>query len=192
MTNVTRVLVGLGNPGDLFDFTRHNIGFMVMDRMSALAGAPFQRVDHLHGDVCRYADALIVKPHIGMNDSGKCVRAVLDQYGLDLGSLLIAYDDVSLPQGKMRFRFAGSAGGHHGIESTIEELGKKTDFHKLKVGCGPDPLGAERKKYVLAKLDAATREHFNRIVEAAAEACIFWLANDSQKCASKFNSLMVA
>lgn len=193
MSDRFRVLVGLGNPGERFEYTRHNVGFMVVETLAQRASVSFENDPELHSAVCRPSpDLVLVKPATGMNDSGLAVSAVLDRFSASPDCLLVVFDDVSLPTGKMRFKFDGGAGGHHGIESIIEHLGGRRDFHRLKVAVGPDPGGAKRIDYVLEQLRDTARENLERIVAVSSDACAFWLDSDTPASASRFNGVTVA
>jgi PTH1 family peptidyl-tRNA hydrolase len=185
-----KVLVGLGNPGPEFLWTRHNAGYDVMDELALRLDATFSLDSELNALVARPdATTLIVKPQTGMNDSGATVKAIVEKLGVAPANVAIVYDDVSLPIGKLRFATKGGAGGHHGIESTIRELGGVTTFTRVRVAVGPDPGGAERFKFVLAPLAPELRDLYRRVVETSAEACQLWLAATADACMCRFNGL---
>lgn len=177
--SVQNVILGLGNPGPEFEHTRHNAGF---DVLRTLGG----NIDSRH-----YADqkadvalinngerlAALARPTTGMNSSGEAAKALLEHFRLPSPALLVVYDDVSLPMGRLRFQHNGGAGGHHGVESTIEQLGGSKEFDRLKIGVGPDPGGASRYQFVLTAMSEAEQELFMKVREAAAEAIKLWLSN---------------
>jgi len=186
---VQNVIVGLGNPGPQFETTRHNAGF---DVMRSLAGA----AQFVH-DQTSQADVHIVEiagksvclacPTTGMNSSGEAAKALLEQFSLPSSALLLIYDDVSLPMGRLRFQHNGGAGGHHGIESTIEQLGGSKEFDRLKVGVGPDPGGATRYQFVLAPMTNDELEFFGRVRAASVDAVKIWLESGIDAAMSKIN-----
>jgi peptidyl-tRNA hydrolase, PTH1 family len=188
-----KVIVGLGNPGLDYYFTRHNAGFAVVDeigRVDGSLGASFANKKNLFCDMSKIAlsgdEIILVKPITYMNDSGKSVQAVLNWYKLASSDLLVVHDDVSLPLGRIRVQAKGGAGGQHGVESIIQQLGGQ-DFDRVKVGVGPDPGGDIRGKYVL-QVEPNT-DLYKRSIKQAAEAAVFWLQNGAVDAANKFNGI---
>ena len=138
---ISHIVVGLGNPGAQYLHTRHNAGFLAIDYICKKYGATVNKSAHkgLVGEAnVAGKRVLLVKPQTFMNLSGECVRAVLDFYKISPDNLIIIYDDISLPVGRLRVRRDGSAGGHNGIKSILEHLGTKT-FPRIKVGVGEKP-----------------------------------------------------
>lgn len=135
------VIVGLGNPGRQYEETRHNVGFMLLDRLAAASGASFQPAPRWQAHLAKLPDGtLLVKPQTFMNLSGRAVRAILAFHKWPAESMLVVQDDVALAPGSLRFREQGSAGGHNGIKSLIEHLGTQA-FPRLKIGIGPSQPG---------------------------------------------------
>ena len=138
---ISHVVVGLGNPGAQYLHTRHNAGFLAIDCICKKYGATVNKSAHkgLVGEaVIAGKRVILVKPQTFMNLSGECVRAVLDFYKISPDNLIVIYDDISLPVGRLRVRRDGSAGGHNGIKSILEHLGTKT-FPRIKIGVGEKP-----------------------------------------------------
>ncbi|MGM9631632.1 MAG: aminoacyl-tRNA hydrolase [Eubacteriales bacterium] len=138
---ISHVVVGLGNPGAEYLHTRHNAGFLAIDCICRKYGATVNRSSHkgLLGEAnIAGKRVILVKPQTFMNLSGECVRAVLDFYKISPDNLIVIYDDISLPVGRLRVRRDGSAGGHNGIKSIIEHLGTQT-FPRIKIGVGEKP-----------------------------------------------------
>jgi len=137
-----KLIVGLGNIGDKYVFTRHNAGFMLADSIALNEGLNFKENSKLKCLLTNYKtpteDYLIIKPTTFMNLSGEAVRAVSDYYKIKTEDILIVFDDISLELGKIRFRGNGSDGGHNGIKSVIQHMGTK-DIARLKIGIGPQP-----------------------------------------------------
>jgi len=137
-----KLVVGLGNVGNKYTFTRHNVGFMLADSIALNNGLTFRENPRLKCFMANLRngidDYLIIKPTTFMNLSGEAVRAVMDYYKIPVNDILIVYDDLILELGKMRFRPNGSDGGHNGIKSVIQHLGTK-DVARLKIGIGPQP-----------------------------------------------------
>jgi len=158
-----QLLVGLGNPGSKYAATRHNVGFVALERLAGAGGAVFRQQPKLHGllaEVGQGATRLrLLMPQTYMNDSGRSIRAALDWFGLEPSQLLVVVDDMDLPLGKLRLRATGSAGGHNGLRSTISHLGTQ-DFPRLRIGIGaPAHDPAERRArtvgHVLGRFSAA-------------------------------------
>lgn len=137
-----KLIVGLGNFEDKYIFTRHNVGFMVVDFFVRLNNQTFKNEKKLKSAVAKFnfnsEDIVLIKPLTYMNLSGEAVVAVMNFYKIDIKDILIIYDDISIDLGKVRFRSAGSDGGHNGIKSIIKLLGTQ-NFDRLKIGIGPQP-----------------------------------------------------
>ncbi len=137
-----KLIVGLGNIGSKYTFTRHNVGFMLADSIALNNNLNFRENSRLKCLMTNLRngvdDYLIIKPTTFMNLSGEAVRAVMDYYKIPIEDILIVYDDLSLELGKIRFRANGSDGGHNGIKSVIQHLGAK-NVARLKIGIGPQP-----------------------------------------------------
>ncbi|KKJ01315.1 aminoacyl-tRNA hydrolase [Prochlorothrix hollandica] len=152
------LLVGLGNPGAQYDRTRHNIGFEVVDTLSqrwGVACAPQKKFQGAYGEgfATGCGKVRLLKPSTFMNQSGQSIRSVLDWYKLAPEQVLIIYDDMDLPLGRLRLRLSGSAGGHNGMKSAIAHLGTQ-QFPRLRVGIGTPRRGdrkAETVSHVLGK-----------------------------------------
>lgn len=131
-----KLIAGLGNPGPSYAATRHNVGFMLLDRMALAQGAAFQSMPKWQAHMSKLPDGTwLIKPQTFMNLSGRALQQVMAYYKLEPSDLLVVYDDVSLPLGTLRFRQKGSAGGHNGIKSIIQHLGTQ-EFPRLKIGIG--------------------------------------------------------
>ena len=144
-----QLLVGLGNPGPKYVGTRHNVGFMALERLAAEAAVTFRQQSRLHGllaDIGQGQSRLrLLMPQTFMNDSGRAIRAALDWFSLQPSQLLVVVDDMDLPLGRLRLRAKGGAGGHNGLRSTISHLGTQ-DFCRLRIGIGaPADNPADRK-----------------------------------------------
>ena len=139
-----RLIVGLGNPGKEYRDTRHNVGFMILDRLAARERAEFRTEKHWQAEVARTGDTLLCKPLTYMNLSGEAARAIGQFYKIEPAQTLVVLDDMALPLGKLRLRESGSAGGHNGLQSLIDCLGTQA-IPRLRVGIGAAP-GADRTK----------------------------------------------
>lgn len=160
-----QLLVGLGNPGDRYADTRHNVGFMVLERLAKAAGASFRPQARLQGQLAEIGSGeqrlRLLMPQTFMNESGRAIRATLDWYRLNPEQLLVLVDDMDLPLGRLRLRASGSAGGHNGLRSAIQQLGTQ-DFPRLRIGIGaPAENSQERRErtvsHVLGRFSAEER-----------------------------------
>lgn len=173
-----RLIVGLGNPGPKYDRTRHNIGFEIVDALAkSFPGVSLTANKRFQGEVGEFRSGgdsstkrlsqrvALIKPTTFMNNSGQAVRAVLDWYKLDAGSVLVVYDDMDLPTGKLRMRLSGGAGGHNGMKSIISHLGTK-EFPRLRVGIGSTEKGEERDRAVVSHVLGRFAPEDRKIVDA--------------------------
>lgn len=169
------IIFGLGNPGRNYVNTRHNIGFMVVDELARRSGetTPRKRFQSEVIDT-RLAGGkvILVRPQTFMNKSGHAVREVMNWYRSDPESVLIVVDDLDLPYGQLRLRSGGSAGGHNGLKSIIEQTGKK-EIPRLRIGIGRGPNQA--KAHVLSNFAPDEQQHLSQLVDAAADAAELWL-----------------
>ena len=188
---VDRVVVGLGNPGEGYAATRHNVGFQVASRLAKRARAEFatkaadSRIAEGSIDGVRVA---IARPQTFMNDSGRAVRKLLDRYRIQPSELLVVFDDVDLPLGKMRLREKGGSGTHNGMRSIVSAIGE--DFPRLRVGVAPaDPLLeiGDLVQYVLDPFEADERAAAETSLTRAAEAAEVALREGIQPAMTKFN-----
>jgi len=183
-----KIVVGLGNPGDQYAKTRHNVGWMVLDRIADRAGwaNKGQTRDASAIAMGRYRglDLMIVKPLTWMNESGLAVRKVLARQHAPLDDLLVVVDDFALPFGKLRFREGGGPGGHNGLRSIIDELSNE-GFSRLRVGIGtPDRAFVD---HVLAPFEPDERQRLPALLDAAADAVEEWARHGTSKAANRFN-----
>ncbi len=184
-----KLVVGLGNPGDRYAKTRHNIGWMVVDRLADVAGwAGRGRTRDASAIVTgrfRSLDLTLAKPLTYMNDSGIAVRKLLAREHVALPDLLVVADDFALPFGKLRFREGGGAGGHNGLRSIIAELGSEK-FSRLRVGIGEPDRGAT--DHVLSTFAPDERQRLDELLDAAADAVETWAREGTSKAANRFNT----
>lgn len=165
-----QLIVGLGNPGRQYEDTRHNIGFMVLDRLAAASGAVFQSSPKWQCHLAKLPESgtLLLKPQTFMNLSGRAIRQVLAFHKWPPESMLVIYDDAALPLGRLRFREKGSAGGHNGIKSIIEHLGTDS-FPRLKIGIGESQPG-NMTGHVLGKFSPDERPLVENTLATALDA----------------------
>lgn len=163
-----RLIAGLGNPGREYENTRHNAGFMIVDRLAARLGAKFANERKFEGQLAKAGELFLLKPQTYMNLSGRSVAAVCRFYQIKPGEMLVVYDDVALPEGRLRLRERGSAGGHNGMRSIIACLGTD-EFPRLRFGVGASEVTG-LAGHVLGAFDAGGREDLDKSLENAAEA----------------------
>ncbi len=183
-----KLLVGLGNPGRKYADTRHNVGFMVLDRLAQRLGVSFEKQKKLNAEWSRDSELFLVKPRTFMNESGRSVRAAMQFYKISWEQLLIVYDDVDLPLGSIRMRPGGGAGGHNGMRSIISAVG--TDrFARLRVGIGrpggqtsPGAVG-----HVLGKFSASERSELEKCLDTAVLAVTHVRNHGLQAAMNVFN-----
>ncbi len=187
-----KVVVGLGNPGQQYAGTRHNVGWLVMDQLAERAGWTGRGRQRDNSNVVggryRSLDLTLVKPLTYMNDSGLAVRKVLAREHAPLSDILVVADDFALPFGKLRFREGGSHGGHNGLRSIIDELGTEK-YSRLRVGIG-DPVRNGRD-HVLSKFAPDETQRLGELLDAAADAVEAWARDGTSKAANRFNTFQL-
>jgi PTH1 family peptidyl-tRNA hydrolase len=150
-----KFIVGLGNPGDKYLNTRHNFGFRAVDRVVSLEQLAWKNWNDMASVVFyerNFRKILLAKPQTFMNNSGFPIKAILQYYKIKSEEMLVVYDDFSIPVGEFRFRANGSAGGHNGISSIIEQTGTE-NFPRLKLGIGPLPKFSKTPDFVLSNFN---------------------------------------
>jgi PTH1 family peptidyl-tRNA hydrolase len=189
--NAVKVIIGLGNPGKKYEDTRHNVGFMAIDKISEKSGIPVHqgKFRALIGEGRIGTEkVLLVKPQTYMNLSGESVAEVLKFYKLTPDDVLVIYDDLDLPTGQLRLRIKGSAGGHNGIKSLIQHMGTQ-EFKRIRVGIGRPEPGRSVSDYVLQAFSASEKPAIDKAVENAADAAVMWMKEPFLEVMNHFNSL---
>lgn len=179
-----KALIGLGNPEVKYKNTRHNIGFMVMDKI--LEKNKVALVDKFQSFFGKSDDILYVLPKTYMNLSGRAVVEVMNFYKLSARDIIVICDDTSLPLGTLRFRKDGSHGGHNGLKSIINLIGT-SDFDRLKVGIGPIPEHIPIENFVLGNFSDFEKEKLQKVTELATEAILDYLKLDFTTIQNKYN-----
>lgn len=184
-----KLIIGLGNVGDKYVFTRHNVGFMVLDRLAARENFTFREDKKLKSFIAKVRLAgeefLLIKPTTFMNLSGEALRATVDYYKINVDDILVIYDDLSLDLGRIRFRANGSDGGHNGIKSIIQHLGGNK-FARLKVGIGPQPpISAEH--FVLQNFSKEQLETLKTVLDTSIDAAMCYFKDGIEKAQNRFN-----
>lgn len=184
------LIVCLGNPGDKYEGTRHNVGFMVADELGNRGNFPIQRLKYralTQTATIGGCSALVMKPVTFMNLSGESVGEAARFYKIPADHVLVVSDDVSLPVGKLRIRTGGSAGGHNGLKNIIQHLG--TDqFPRVKVGVGQKPHpDYDMADWVLGKFQGEDKKAIDAAVSRAADAVECYLKEGATKAMNRFN-----
>lgn len=184
-----KAIIGLGNIGDQYQNTRHNVGFEVITLLSReLAPHKAVKSRNSESEIVTYQDSsiVLVKPTTLMNGSGLAVREILESNGSLPSELLVIVDDFNLPLGSIRFRSSGSAGGHNGLESIIEET-ETEDFARLRLGIGPLPDDIDKVDFVLGRFSKVEQSQLDKMLGIAAEAVIFALGHGLSEAMAKYN-----
>jgi len=186
-----KLIVGLGNPGKAYAHNRHNVGFRCLSYFARRHSIPFDRRQCRArisvGEVVG-SKLLLAKPQIFVNISGEVVGCLVEKYDVPLSNLLVIYDDLDLPLGKVRIRQSGGSGGHKGMKSIISTLGSE-DFPRIRVGIGRPAQDAEDAivSYVLGDLTAQEEEVIRSAIITVAEAIDCFLTQGIRAAMDKFN-----
>jgi len=194
MTENTFLIVGLGNPGREYKDNRHNVGFMLVDRLTVRLGARMSRVQAkaLVASVNYEGNKIILaKPQTYMNLSGQSIQGLARFYKLPLENMIVAHDDLDLPFGTIRIRPGGGPGGQKGVASTIERLGTK-EFRRLRIGIGRPPGRMDPAAYVLQDFSKADQPVLSEILDQAADAALEFVMNGLDSAMNKFNGEVLA
>ena len=183
------LIVGLGNPGEAYAKTRHNLGFMLIDKLAGDEGIAVKRREcqslvgqgQIEGTVTR-----LVKPQTFMNLSGHAVSCLLAKSELDVNQLVVISDDLALPLGKIRIRERGSAGGHNGLKSIIAEVGTN-EFVRLRIGIQPDHPISDAKRFVLDQFSATERPLVEETLAQSVQAVRTIIRDGALKAMMEFN-----
>jgi len=184
------LIVGLGNPGADYAKTRHNAGFLLVEKLAVQWKANWANERKFSARVARGEKNgkkfLLAEPQTFMNLSGETVGALVKFYQLPLAQLIVAVDDADLPLGEIRLRPSGSSGGHHGLESIEQHLGSR-EFARLRIGIGRRDGTREITNFVLGKFEAAENAVLEKVLERAVGQIECWLDAGLQKAMSQFN-----
>ena len=185
----TYLIAGLGNPGRQYKNTRHNVGFMLMDRLAGRLEVDFTRME-LKALVTRtkYREKrlILAKPQTFMNSSGGAVGSLLRYYKVPLANLLVAYDEVDLDLGTLRLRPDGGAGGHKGMASIIKNLGTQ-EFSRLRLGIGRPPGRKAAADYVLRDFTQTEREIQSEVLDRAVDAVLAFVLEGVDAAMNRYN-----
>jgi PTH1 family peptidyl-tRNA hydrolase len=185
---IVRLVAGLGNPGSRFVGTRHNIGYRVVDELASRRAARLDR-EECKALVGTTGDLLLAKPLTYMNRSGYALRCLVDRYAIEPAEVLVIYDEVHLPLGRLRLRRNGEPAGHRGMESIVQNL-RTTEIPRLRLGVGPqdrDLPGEQLVDYVLGAFAADESVDADAMVGRAADAAEAWLDKGVDEAMNLFN-----
>ena len=184
-----KLIIGLGNPGEKYEKTRHNIGFEVIEECSSRFGIDInhQKFKSVYGfKMVDGEKVFLLKPLTYMNLSGEAVRPFIDYYKIDIEDIVVVYDDHDLPPGKIRLREKGGHGGHNGIKSLIAQLGTEK-FKRIRVGIGRPPSAMLVPNYVLGTFTGEEKQLVAEAITYSTNACEAWLKDNFLKVMSQFN-----
>ena len=184
----THLVLGLGNPGAEYRYTRHNAGFFVIEELARRAGVRL-RAGECNCLLAQHEATLPALPQTYMNRSGYAARCLMEKHGFAPERVLVVLDEVALPLGKLRMRPSGSPGGHRGLESVIEYL-QSDQVPRLRLGIRPGdaaPAGDALVEFVLGAFTAEEREPLEAMVQRAADSCELWLSEGTQAAMARFN-----
>ena len=183
------LIVGLGNPGPEYEFTAHNLGFLVIDRVADRNKMKVTRKDSMalvgNGSIAG-KPVLLAKPQTFMNVSGPSVKGLLTKHELQPGQLLLVYDELDLPWQSLRIRPSGSAGGHHGVDSVIRSIGS-TDFPRVRLGIHGGSRDRDGAKIVLSGFKRGQKQELDELLDYSAQAVESIIAEGVEKSMTKFN-----
>ncbi|MCK4912448.1 MAG: aminoacyl-tRNA hydrolase [Candidatus Omnitrophica bacterium] len=184
-----KIIFGLGNPGQQYKNNRHNVGYKVLDNLASSKNLEFKRSFRTSSYITKNKDfenwTFFIKPRTFMNNSGLCVKKVLNKYKVKFSDILIIYDDSDLPLGKIRFRAGGSCAGHRGMTSIVSVLGSE-DINRLRIGIG-NSQNQELSDYVLSDFSKTERETLGSTIQDAASASLEWVNEGIDFSMQKYN-----
>jgi PTH1 family peptidyl-tRNA hydrolase len=184
------LIVGLGNPGAEYAKTRHNAGFLVVEKLAARWRVEWSAEKKFRSQIAKSERegkrVLLCKPHTFMNLSGEAVAAVAGYYNVPRNQVVVVLDDADLPLGEIRFRPHGGTGGHHGLESIEQHLGSK-DYARLRVGIGRKDGAREISGHVLGRFGADEAALLQKVLTVACDQLECWLDAGIQKAMTRFN-----
>lgn len=186
-----KLIVGLGNPGKEYEKTRHNAGFMVMDKIADTLHVDIQ-TKKFQALICNTKidgeSVILMKPLTYMNESGQAVIQAVNFYHIDVEDILVIHDDMDLPTGSCRIRKNGSAGGQKGMKSIISHLGT-TDIARIRIGVGHSTKGNHDlvPDWVLSPVPKSEKEDFDNAIDSGAKASIAWITQSMDKVMNQYN-----
>lgn len=184
-----KLIVGLGNPGKQYKNTRHNIGYLMLDELAKRENVKFSKKMKFKGQfiqtIIKNEQVILLKPITFMNLSGQSVQLVKKFYNINDEDILVIYDDLDLPTGKIRFKQKGSSGGHKGIKSIISCINSQ-DFHRLKIGIDRDD-NIPVVDYVVGKFTKDQIDNIAKVIDISLDALDNWISNEITFVMNKYN-----
>jgi len=186
-----KIIVGLGNPGKKFEKTRHNLGFMVLDKFSRKNKFPkFKMEKEFLAEISEKKigkeKIILVKPQTFMNSSGKSVKLLTRTFNFEPKNLFVIHDDLDIPFGKIKISFGRGSAGHKGVQSIIDELGAK-DFVRFRIGIGKKEVGIRKKEFVLEKFSKKEEKILKKVIELIYQAIEMAIREGVERAMSEFN-----
>jgi PTH1 family peptidyl-tRNA hydrolase len=183
------IIVGLGNPGRDYQTTRHNIGFLAVDRLAEKLGIGINKNKFkalVGSGIVSGQKVMLVKPQTYMNNSGQALREILSFYKIKPENMLVIYDDIDIPLGAMRIRKKGSSGTHNGMKSIIYQL-QTDDFPRIRIGTGRDD-NMDLVDFVLGSFSDEEKDEVDRILDQAVEAALCWMEKGIDLAMNRYNT----
>lgn len=191
MSSRIELIVGLGNPGQKYERTRHNAGFWFIDELVRRTGATLKLENRFHGELCKTRidgeEVWLLKPLTFMNRSGQSVGALARFYKIPPENILVAHDELDLPPGTIRLKKGGGHGGHNGLRDLVSQLGTR-EFMRLRVGIGHPGHSSEVTNYVLGKAPQAEQTLMEQAIETALDELPTIVAGEHQKAMNRLHS----
>lgn len=188
-----KLIAGLGNPGVEYSYSRHNIGFLVLDALARMADIEINRGkfdSHLGRGMISGDPVILAKPQTFMNLSGVAVGKLARYFGIGAEEILVVHDDMDFPAGDVRIKMGGGAGGHKGLLSIIDHLGG-ADFARIRVGIGRPPAGEMAEGYVLERFSESEMETVTHAIESACDALFEVVSSGVQAAMNKCNTRII-
>ncbi|MBQ8165349.1 MAG: aminoacyl-tRNA hydrolase [Clostridia bacterium] len=193
LTQEVWIIAGLGNPGPEYEDTRHNCGYLAIDRLSGKLGIQINKrkfkAEYGEGKIDingKESKVVLLKPFTYMNNSGESVEQAVNWYKTDAAHLIVVYDDIDLAPGFIRVRPKGSAGSHNGMKSVIKHIAEE-NFPRVRVGIGKKPEKMDLADYVLGHFGKDDKAVMNKAFDAAADAVVCIIKNGAEKAMSEYN-----
>lgn len=192
MSSTVQLIAGLGNPGDQYEQTRHNAGFMFVDALARQHGGSFQSEAKFFGQSCRIRlggqELWLLKPMTFMNRSGQAIAALARFYKIPPEAILLAHDELDLPPGDIRLKIGGGHGGHNGLRDTISQLGGNREFMRLRIGIGHPGHSSQVTGYVLGKAPVSEQQAIDDAIAQALAVMPLAISGELQKAMNQLHS----
>ena len=189
-----QLIVGLGNPGGKYEATRHNAGFWFVDELVRRYGGSFTQQDKFHGALCRLdiggCDVRVLRPDTYMNESGRAVRAVAQYYKIPMSDVLVAYDEIDLPPGKVKLKSGGGHGGHNGIRDIIAQ--ESAGFMRMRLGVGHPGDKSQVVNFVLGVPSRKEAEFIDKTIDQAMDVIPLLVSDGLQKATMELHTANAA